>query len=574
MGVFDDFAETLGLKSKAKPKSFQQSDAGYDPRKFEYGGREGKAEEDVYRLEQREQDWQNRSNEYHAQQQDLFNRGNVGMDLGIQARGGQDLVARQMLARAQGRIPSIAQQQANLGMQQLAAEQASAAASARGPAALALAQQNAAANTAQAQGSLQANAAIAAAQERLAAEQAAYGAYSGMRGQDYQGAQVGYGAAGQMGQLGLGAGQLGLGYVGAQQNVRGMQQQGAMQQQQMLANSHGQTEQTKAGVAGQHAGAAGTTLGMTLGALEGGAVMGLKAGGVGGYGNPTSDADAKMGAVPLFSDVTSKMAIDPSAGSAYQLSGGGMDVLGTLRAQSDFATQYQRQPMAGPATGPMLSDDRAKLAAAWDQGHAAAVSDMQKLATMPPDRLKAYAAERPEAAALLQVKADTYDEGARGQQQHMQQRAAAEEADRRDTFARAADMAGKAARYMGPTPAGAGALLASGALRAGEVLSDVTSKQHISDPMTMALADGAKPFAYEYKPGMGPPGPNVGPMAQDMLRNPVTATAVDQDPQTGLLTLDRDRSLKVALGGVGHLARKQAEHDALIQKLLAKKGVR
>lgn len=31
--------------------------------------------------------------------------------------------------------------------------------------------------------------------------------------------------------------------------------------------------------------------------------------------------------------------------------GGGMDVLGSLKAQSDFATRYQRNPMAGPAMG-------------------------------------------------------------------------------------------------------------------------------------------------------------------------------------------------------------------------------
>lgn len=137
-----------------------------------------------------------------------FDRG-----LGLEARGSQLTAADLMLARAQGRAPSIAQQQASLQMGQLASEQASAAASARGPAALALAQQGAAANTATGQSAISGQAQINAAMERERAEQAAFGAYSGIRGQDNQSQQLSQGAA-------MGAGQQALGYHGLQHGVQ------------------------------------------------------------------------------------------------------------------------------------------------------------------------------------------------------------------------------------------------------------------------------------------------------------------------------------------------------------------
>ena len=46
-----------------------------------------------------------------------------------------------------------------------------------------------------------------------------------------------------------------------------------------------------------------------------------------------------------------------------------------------------------------------------------------------------------------------------------------------------------------------------------------------------------------------------------MAATPATATAIRQDPQTGLMSIDRDDGLKVALGGVGHLAQRQAKTE-------------
>ena len=105
------------------------------------------------------------------------------------------------------------------------------------------------------------------------------------------------------------------------------------------------------------------------------------------------------------------------------------------------------------------------------------------------------------------------------------------------------------------------------------LLSDVRSKENIApimpDPMTHSL-QAMKPYAYKYRPGMGhgtPGDEHVGPMAQDMARNPITATAIMPDPQTGMLAIDRDKALKVTMGGVGHLAAKQAEMERKLSRV-------
>jgi hypothetical protein len=87
-----------------------------------------------------------------------------------------------------------------------------------------------------------------------------------------------------------------------------------------------------------------------------------------------------------------------------------------------------------------------------------------------------------------------------------------------------------------------------------------------ADPTTAAFA-AMRPSSYQYKPGMGSPGQHVGPMAQTMATNPITGTAVTPDPRTGMLALDNEKSLKLAMGGVGHLAAQQLEQDERLRKL-------
>lgn len=94
------------------------------------------------------------------------------------------------------------------------------------------------------------------------------------------------------------------------------------------------------------------------------------------------------------------------------------------------------------------------------------------------------------------------------------------------------------------------------------------------------MADAAKAMAsvpYAYKPGLQPPEQtpgevNVGPIAQNMAANPVTATAVKRDPATGMLMVDQGKMTKV-LGGV--VANQQTEIDKLkagLAATLAKRG--
>jgi hypothetical protein len=260
MGIGDWVSGIFGSTNEEKAKGHD-----VDPNAYEYGGRPGGAQADAQRYSQRGDDWQNKASEYGAQQQGLHNRGNAGMDQAQDARGMQMDAAGMARARATGATPSIAQMQADRQMGQAAAAQTSAAASARGPGALALAQQNAAANTAGAQANISGQAQVNAAQERLAAEQAYAGQAAGIRGGDFQGAQTAYGASSQAGQLGLGAGQLGLGYTQAEMGVN----QAQLQAQQ---NSQAQTSSNALGAQGINAGVGGQNAAMNqknaMGAIE------------------------------------------------------------------------------------------------------------------------------------------------------------------------------------------------------------------------------------------------------------------------------------------------------------------
>lgn len=75
--------------------------------------------------------------------------------------------------------------------------------------------------------------------------------------------------------------------------------------------------------------------------------------------------------------------------------------------------------------------------------------------------------------------------------------------------------------------------------------------------------------AYAYKPGFTPPDqvpgePNFGPMAQQLEKNPITATAVKTDPATGLKVIDKDKALKVTMAGLADL---QRQNDNIMMML-------
>lgn len=99
-------------------------------------------------------------------------------------------------------------------------------------------------------------------------------------------------------------------------------------------------------------------------------------------------------------------------------------------------------------------------------------------------------------------------------------------------------------------------------------LSDKKTKSDRGEAPMAAANRSLAPSVYEYKDGFTPMGQtprekNVGPMANNMARDPIASTAIIQDPETGLLAINKEKGLKLALGGIASL---QSEVDALKQR--------
>lgn len=231
-----------------------------DPNAYQYGGQAGGAQQAADR--------------YRSQAEGAQNRQGVQADFSQanSARGSQASLAAAMQARASGQMPSIAQMQADRQMQQAAAGQASASASARGAGGIAMAQQNAANNTANSQAAISGQAQINAANERMQAEQAAFGAYGNMRGQDanqaqFQ-AQLSDAQRGRNDAMTMGMTQNEMGVqnsqLGAQQNQQAQQSSNQLGAQSINASIAGQNaqmnQQNGQGVMGMFQSAAGALL--------------------------------------------------------------------------------------------------------------------------------------------------------------------------------------------------------------------------------------------------------------------------------------------------------------------------
>lgn len=219
-----------------------------DDNSYEYGGAAGGADEAANRYRSQAEGAQGRQGV-----QVNYDQANQDRNLGMQARAGQSRLAGAMEARAMGQVPSIAQMQADRQMGQAASEQASAAASARGPAALALSQQNAAANVANAQSNISGQAQINAAQERERAEQAAMGAHSQMRAGDAASQQMS--AQQSQYQAGMDDSQRGrndamtMGMTGFETGVRNSQMTGQMNKEAQKSGNANAAEQMRAQIA-------------------------------------------------------------------------------------------------------------------------------------------------------------------------------------------------------------------------------------------------------------------------------------------------------------------------------------
>jgi len=327
-------------KNQRTASSFGQSDQ-YDPNAALWAGRQGAADAYAMRYQDRANEWQNQANQYGQQSQGLYAGGQASMGQQQQARGMQMDAASMARARATGAVPSIAQMQGDRAMGQVQAAQASQAASARGAAGLALAQQGAANNTANAQQNIAGQTQVAAAQERLAAENAYAQQAGAIRGGDQSAAQTQFGAGAQSGQLGIGAGGLGVQYSQAENDVRKAEMQAKAQQQATLAQSYGQSEQLNQQTANQNAQNKGLVDTLTDFFSDARTKMYLPPGSdFGGFGTL---GGAMAGAVQQ----------DPVGNaSAYKLApGAGMDVDATIKQQAESGTKFVNDPTGGMVAG-------------------------------------------------------------------------------------------------------------------------------------------------------------------------------------------------------------------------------
>lgn len=409
----------------------------------------------------------------------------------------QNSMAGLLAARANGSMPLISQMQADRQMQQAAAEQSSAAASARGPAGLALAQQGAAANTAAMQSNISNHAQIAGAQEQMGNAVAAGQAYTGIRAGDQalQGQDAAQATAqGQMNlaqhglndqyQLGMtgyetGVQQAQLGAQGNQVAIAAGQQQARA----ALAQNQNQYDSSRTDkYIGMGLGAAGTAAGVAAALFSGG-------------GDKTA--------------ATNGAGIDSGFGAPGATAGGYSAETGA--------------PQAGTGGG-------------YDPDHPGSTSDVtakQNIRPVDPIGLRDGSQSVGPERRVISFSRD-------GRDGHGLNVRTTHEPIPRDTVTFSRDN------------------------NQGQASNVVTTH----DPTTAQLANGLAPSTYDYKPGYGTAGEKFGPMAQNMAANPATATAVRSDPaQGGLMSIDNADGLKVALGGVGHLAQKQAENEAEIQHL-------
>lgn len=254
-----------------------------DPNSYNYGGQPGGADAAANRYQATAEAAQNRTGPRAN-----YDQANYDRDQARNARNSQAQMAGLMEARARGQVPSIAQMQADRQMGQAAAAQASAAASARGPAALALAQQQAANNTANAQSDISGQAQINAANERMQAEQAAMGAFSQMRGQDYQ--SMGLNAQMDQFNTNMEMQQRGLndamtqGMTANEIAVRNAQLTAGMNKEAQQSGNFNNANAVNAGVSGQNS---GTNANMGMGAVNMSASI---AGALGSGGGPDKKA--------------------------------------------------------------------------------------------------------------------------------------------------------------------------------------------------------------------------------------------------------------------------------------------
>lgn len=210
------------------------------------------------------------------------------------------------------------------------------------------------------------------------------------------------------------------------------------------------------------------------------------------------------------------------------------------------------------------SDDRAKLAAAWDAGRKSAGDDLQRYQSMSPEELQQASNKDRLADSLRVARRDTWDAALMTAQDKID----AEEAPPEPEFV-APPIASTLPPKREPKPATMMRNMSTPARRR-PIESDERAKMRLDNGPLADANRKMKGEPYMYKDGHVPmhekPGqPHFGFMAQNLEKNPISATAVDEGPD-GMKRVDRDRMLQVMASGLSDLQRQQDELRAGLNK--------
>jgi hypothetical protein len=299
----------------------------------------------------------------------------------------------------------------------------------------------------------------------------------------------------------------------------------------------------------------------------------------------------------MASPAGTKQFLGPSSGpgeaSSYAMTGGGLDTLGSIQKINDQQVQATTDPTGGMTGGPgaygqqaqaaqlmglnrAMSDERAKekaYQAGLAQGKREGVLDVAASAYGP---VVGTAAQRAGRAVADASRAPTEKELQHSDKVEAMKRQAASKlgyekvprveqasAEPPQPAAKApamVEIAGKmypADRINNPPPPQM--VMVDGKMYPAD---KIASDERTKDPGMESYLDSTRPSVYKYKdqfqgmPGTQP-GPQVGPpSAQDMAKTPVGSTMIEEDPETGMLAINKDKALKTTMSAVSYVNKK------------------
>lgn len=238
----------------------------------------------------------------------------------------------------------------------------------------------------------------------------------------------------------------------------------------------------------------------------------------------------------------------------------GLSMTGNAPTQS-VSSLNGRSVWAGGNT--FESDDRAKLAAAWDAGRKSAGDDLQRYQSMTPEELQQASNKDRLAESLRAARRDTWDAALMSAQDKID----AEEVSPEPEFV-APPIATTLPPKREPRPATMQRNMAP-PMRQRQMSSDERTKNVDRSPIAGAnRAMKGEPYTYkeDHIPMHEQPGqPHFGFMAQNLEQNPISATAVEEGPD-GMKRVDRDRMMQVMASGIADLQRQQDEMRSTLAK--------